>query len=95
MSLIEQELVRAEENSTDARKRLAQTMVALQSRLKPSALARDAVEELREAAGELAQAGMDAAKRKPLAVAGTVAAFGAFLARKPLARLFRRKPDKA
>lgn len=95
MSLIDEELARAEENSTDARKQLAQTLVALQSRLKPSALARDAVEELKEVAGDFAQAGIEAAKRKPIAVAGTVAAFGAFFARKPIARLFRRKPDKA
>ena len=95
MSLIDDELARAEENSSLARKQLAGTMVALQSRLKPSALARDAVEELKEVAGEFAQAGLDTAKRNPLAVAGSVAALSAFFARKPIARLFRRKPGKA
>ncbi len=94
MSLIENELARAEENSVAARQHLAQTMVALQMRLKPSALARDAVDELKEAAGDIAQAGLAAAKRKPLAAAGFVAAAGAFFARKPLARLLWRKPDR-
>ena len=93
MNPVDEELTKAEENSAGARQRLAQTIVALQSRLKPSALARDALDELKDVAGEMTQAGVEAAKRKPLAVAGTVVALGAFFARKPLARLFRRKPD--
>lgn len=95
MSLIDDELNRAQENSVDARQRLTETMIALQSRLKPSALARDALDELKQVAGEMAQAGVDAAKRKPLAVAGAVTALGAFFARKPLLRLLRRKPDRS
>ncbi len=95
MNLIDDELVKAEANSVDARRQLAQTVVALQSRLKPSALARDAVEELKEAGGEMARSGIDAVKRNPLPTVGVVALLTAFVARKPLARLLRRQPTDA
>jgi hypothetical protein len=94
VNLIDDELSRAKQNSDGARQRLAQTMVALQMRLKPSALARDALEELKEVAGEMAQAGIASAKRNPVTTISAVAALGAFFARKPLFRLFRRKHDR-
>lgn len=93
MNLIDDELVKAETNSVDARRQLAQTVVALQSRLKPSALARDAVEELKEVGSEMARSGIEAVKRNPLPTVGVVALLTAFVARKPLARLFRRQPS--
>jgi hypothetical protein len=93
VNLIDDELVKAETNSVDARRQLAKTVVALQSRLKPSALARDAVEELKEVGGEMARSGIDAVKRNPLPTVGVVALLTAFVARKPLARLFRRQPS--
>ena len=93
MNLIDDELVKAETNSVDARRQLAQTVVALQSRLKPSALARDAVEELKEVGGEMARSGIEAVKRNALPTVGVVALLTAFVARKPLARLFRRQPS--
>ncbi|MDO7841187.1 DUF3618 domain-containing protein [Sphingomonas immobilis] len=86
------ELTTAEERSQLARSRLAGTLVAIQARLKPAALARDAIDELRETGQELAHAGIAAAKRNPLRVAGVVAAVGLFAARGPIAALFRRKP---
>ena len=95
MNMIDDELVRAEANSAGARQQLARTVVALQSRLKPSALARDAVEELKEVSGEMARSGIDAVKRNPLPTLGIVAALTAFVARKPLARLLHRKPTDA
>ena len=67
-----------------ARQQLANTVVALQSRLKPSALARDAIEELKEVGGEIAQAGVDTIKRHPVPTIGVIAALTAFFARKPL-----------
>jgi len=93
VNLIDDELVKAETNSVDARRQLAQTVVALQSRLKPSALARDAVEELKEVGSEMARSGIEAVKRNPLPTVGVVALLTAFVARKPLARLFRRQPS--
>lgn len=95
MSLIDTELAKAENNSVDARRQLAKTVVALQSRLKPSALARDAVEELKEVGGEMARSGIESVKRNPLPTVGIVALLTAFIARKPLARLLRRQPTDA
>lgn len=95
MSLIEDELAKAEADSSEARRQLASTVVALQSRLKPSALARDAVEELKEVGGEMARSGIEAVKRNPLPAVGITALLTAFIARKPLARLFRRQPTDA
>ena len=93
MSLIEDELAKAEANSVESRQQLASTVVALQSRLKPSALAREAIEELKEVSGEIAQAGVDTIKRHPVPTVGAIAALTAFFARKPLGRLFHRRPD--
>ncbi|THD35131.1 MAG: DUF3618 domain-containing protein [Sphingomonas sp.] len=91
MSLADDELARAEAQSAESRQQLANTVVALQSRLKPSALARDAIDELKEIGGDIAQAGVDTIKRNPVPTMGVVAAVTAFLVRKPLARLFRRR----
>jgi len=91
MNLIDDELAKAEAQSPDRRQQLASTVVALQSRLKPSALARDAVEELKEVGNEMARAGIDTIKRNPVPTMGVVAALTAFFARKPLARLLHRK----
>lgn len=92
MSLIDDELARAETNSVQSRQQLASTVVALQTRLKPSALARDAVEELKEFGGAIAKSGVDAVKRNPLPAIGVAAAVTAFIARKPIFHLFRRAP---
>ncbi|QDZ07254.1 DUF3618 domain-containing protein [Sphingomonas panacisoli] len=92
MSLIEDELAKAEAQSAESRQQLASTVVALQSRLKPSALARDAIEELKEVGGEIAQAGVDTIKRHPVTTTGVIAAVTAFFARKPLNRLLHRQP---
>lgn len=91
MSLIEDELAKAEVQAADSRQRLAQTAVALQSRLKPGALARDAIDELKEIGGDIARAGADTIKRNPVSAMGIVAAITAFLVRKPILRLFRKK----
>jgi hypothetical protein len=95
VNLIDDELAKAETNSVDARRQLARTVVALQSRLKPSALARDAVEELKEVGGEMARSGIESVKRNPLPAIGVTALLTAFVVRKPLARLFRRQPTDA
>ncbi|MBS0479141.1 MAG: DUF3618 domain-containing protein [Proteobacteria bacterium] len=92
MSLVDDELARAEANSEESRRRLANTVVALQSRLKPSVLARDAIDELKEVGGDIAKSGVDAVKRNPLPAIGVAAAVTAFVARKPISRLFRKKP---
>lgn len=76
------ELSTAEARSQLARSRLAGTLAEIQARLKPAALAREAIGELRETGQEIASAGLAAVKRHPLRVAGTVAAIGLVAARK-------------
>jgi len=92
MNLIDEELAKAETNSVEARQELAKTVVALQQRLKPSALIKEAIEDLKDAADEVARSGVEAVKRNPVRSAGIVAAVTAIIVRKPLARLLHRKP---
>lgn len=92
MSLIDDELAKAEAQAAASREQLAHTVVALQSRLKPSALARDAVDEMKEIGGDIARAGADTIKRNPVPTLGVVAAITALLVRKPITRLFTKKP---
>lgn len=80
----------AEARSTAARARLSATLSRLQTRLSPKALAQEAASTLLEKGKDLAAGSVDAAKRNPTKAAGTVAAVGLFLARRPLTRLVHR-----
>ena len=77
-----------------ARSQLAGTLVEIQARLKPKALAREAMGELKGTAQSLARSGAAGVKRHPLAVTGGVAALGLLLARGPLLRLFNHYRDE-
>lgn len=83
-------LAEAEVAAVAARERLNLTLVALQNRLEPKRLARDTVDDLREAGGVAARKAADAAGRNPGPLAGIVAVAGLFLARHRLAALVRR-----
>ena len=67
-----------------ARTRLAGTLVDIQARLKPKALLREAVHEMKEAAQDVAREGLDSIKRHPITLAGATAALGLIFARGPL-----------
>jgi ElaB/YqjD/DUF883 family membrane-anchored ribosome-binding protein len=88
------DLATAERRSEAARQRLASTLIELQARLNPRALAREAAQELKETGQELAREGLDAIKRHPLTLAGVLAAIGLFLARRPLRKLLDQGPDE-
>jgi hypothetical protein len=90
----EPSLAIAEQRSAAARKRLAGTLVEIQSRLNPRALAREAAHELRETGEELAREGLEAVKRHPLTVAGVLTAVGLFAARRPIRALIASLPDE-
>ena len=79
--------------SAAARARLALTLGELQARLSPKALARDAVQELKETGQELARDGVAAAKRHPLTIGGAAAGIIVFLLRRPLGKLIRSAGD--
>ena len=56
-------------------------------RLAPDLIAEMAWEETKRASGKVADKAVDVAKRKPVLIGGLAAAFGLFLARKPLGKL--------
>lgn len=92
MTAEESELARAEVNSRQARARLTSTLVELQSRVNPRALAREAVEEMRLAANDIAAAGLQAARRNsgPLLTVGALLV--AFVTRRHIVGALSGKP---
>ena len=83
------DLPAARRRAEAARARLAGTLVDLQARLNPKALAREAIGELKEAAQEIGRDGLESLKRHPLTLAGGAAAVGLLLARGPLKHLIQ------
>lgn len=67
-----------------SRSRLMERAHALQDRLSPKTLARDAWGGAKEKGAELAEDAVDAVRARPLAATGVVAAIVTFLAREPL-----------
>lgn len=71
------ELIIAEEQARLARAQLTASLVAIQARVTPRALAREAFEEIRDAGAEISQMAINAAKRHPgplVAIAATLIA---------------------
>lgn len=77
-----------------ARARLAGTLVDIQARLKPKALIREAVQEMKEAAQEVARDGLDSLKRHPIALAGATVALSLLFARGPLRHIIETYMDE-
>lgn len=75
MTETETEFSDAERKSREARARLTATLVEIQSRINPRALARDAVDEIRAIGADAVRAGITVAKRNP----GSIMAIGATL----------------
>ena len=71
---------------TLARARLDSTLGALQHRLKPANLAGEAWDGVKGKSADLAEGALEAARKRPGAVAAAVAAIGLFLAREPIKR---------
>ena len=86
-------LASAEAAATLAREHLHVTLGALQARLEPKRLARNAASEMTVAGRAAAQRGVRAARGNPGALAGVVAVTGLFLARHRIASLFRRRRE--
>ncbi|MFA5989223.1 MAG: DUF3618 domain-containing protein [Sphingomonas sp.] len=84
MSDLDTDLNKAKAEAVDARARLTDTLVEIQHRLNPRALARDVIEEVRDTGIEIAHAAIAAARRNSLPLLGV----GAGLAFMVAQRLF-------
>lgn len=85
----------AEARAADARRRLDVTVEQLQTELEPRRLARIALGEVTGNGERIARTGAAAARRNPGAVAGAAALLVALLARKRIARILRKRRDRA
>lgn len=92
MTLPSPELIAAEAEAAATRARFDATLEAVQQRLEPRRVAREAVRDVTDAGGVVAHRGVEVARRNPGALAGAVAVAGLFLGRHRIAALFRRKP---
>jgi hypothetical protein len=92
------EIVRARQETELARRQLAATVAELQQRLKPTTIAGNAWEGVKEKSGEIAEDAVEAVKARPVAVSAALAVFTLFLARHPirsgLSRIFAAEPDE-
>jgi hypothetical protein len=73
-----------------ARNQLVTTLGEIQHRLAPSTIANDVWDGARERGTVLANDAVELARTRPVATAGVFAGVLAFLARKPLIRMFSR-----
>ncbi len=93
MTETQSELADAEAKSREARARLTATLVDIQSRINPRALARDAIDEIREAGTQAIRAGLSAAKRNPGSMMAIGATLIALFARGWIAEAIALKPN--
>ena len=88
------EIRRAKLEAELARQRLSGTLTQLQQKLKPTNIATNAWEGVKERGADIADDAVQAVKTRPYAVSAALGAFTLFLARQPirsaLARLFSR-----
>lgn len=88
MSAISDEHARAKAAAAAARTRLTGTLVDLQARLRPRALARDMIDELRDAGSAMARGVAEAARRHPGPLIGIGATIVALFASDWMAQAF-------
>ncbi len=81
------DIVRAKAEAAAARERLLGAAQALQTRLKPAALAGDVWETAREKSEEIAGGAARAIGKRPLAASAAAIGIAALFARKPIVRL--------
>ena len=90
----EADLARARADVAAAREQLLGSAHALQSRLKPAALANDAWESARNAGETAATGAVRVIGQRPVAASAAAIGIAALLARKPIARLIARLRGK-
>lgn len=84
-------VVEAERDAEQARERMMMTVGALQQKLAPARLMSHAKDGARQKATALMDDGVTAAKARPATVAAIAVAFTAFLFRREILSLFRRR----
>ena len=82
------DVARAQERVNAARERLLGSTHKLQERLKPSVLADDAWKAARDKGQEVAADAVRAVRKRPVVSSAAVVGLAAFIARKPIAKLF-------
>jgi len=92
----EADVARAKEQVNAARERLLGSTHALQARLTPKVLADDAWKAAREKGQEVAAEAVRQVKKRPVVSSAAAAGLLAFVARRPILRLFSmmRRKDK-
>ena len=84
----EADIARAKADVAAARERLLGSANALQARLKPSVLADDAWQVAREKGQEVAADAVRAVRERPVISSAAAIGLAAFVARRPIAKLF-------
>lgn len=84
----EADIARAREQVSTAREKLLGSTHALQARLAPKALADDAWKVAREKGQEVAAEAVRQVKQRPVMTSAAAAGLVAFVARKPIFKLF-------
>ena len=91
----EKDLIKARGDAATARERLLGDAHALQARLRPTSLASNAWESVRDRSEAAAQGAVEVARRRPAAAMAAAIGVAALLARKPIGRLIGRlRKDK-
>lgn len=92
----EADIARAQQKAKAAREKLLGSAHALQARLKPSILADDAWKAARAKSQEAAAGAVRVVKQRPILSSAAAVGIAAFIARKPLKKLFGllRRKDK-
>ncbi|QNE30929.1 DUF3618 domain-containing protein [Sphingomonas sp. NBWT7] len=81
----------AEARVAEARRRFGDTVGALQAKLDPRVVARDAMDGLTEGGEKALRSGVETARQHPDAVVWSVTLAAALLARRRIAALFKRR----
>ena len=90
MTISADNIERAKIEAEQARKQLANTLGAVQYRLRPANLMSDAWDGVRDKSSALADDAVQAVKDRPAAASGVVAAVAIFLAREPILKAVSR-----
>jgi ElaB/YqjD/DUF883 family membrane-anchored ribosome-binding protein len=85
-----EQVEQAKREAVMARARLDSTLVAVQQRLRPSSLAGEAWDGVKDKSVDLADGALSAVRKRPAAVSVAVGAVALFLAREPIRRVVSR-----